>query len=168
MRRILSLRGMRSVRVFPSVALAALCGALSLPLLAASGDSTAPADSHFAGQAMPLLLQSIANANPAESDGDAGIKALASKVQSDEVDIGTQLVSLASYYGIALSTDAPKPSCDASGYVADQAKTLPLLIALFRAEAQDGGAAQVRSFAIQSIPILEADLRAVQGQSVSQ
>jgi len=153
---------MKHDRIVRTVVPVAICGALGLALLGASGDPTTPADTQFASHAMPLLLQSVANANPAESGGDATVKALASKVQSDEVSIGTQLVSIAGYYGIKVSTDSPKPSIQASDYTASQATVLPQLITLFEQEAKGGGGAQMRSFAETSVPVLEGDLKAVQ------
>lgn len=112
---------------------------------------------------MHVLLQSVANADVAESGSDAQAKTVASSVQSDEIAIGNQLASLSSYYGIPLSTEAPKATTDAAGYTADQAHQLQTLIGLFEQEKDGGGGAQLRAFAGQSLPILEKDLHAVQG-----
>lgn len=111
---------------------------------------------------MGVLLQSVSNANAAESSGSDHVKAVASSVQNDEIAIGSQLASLASYYGIALSTNAPKPTTDGSGYATDQAHQLQTLIVIFQQEKDGGGGAQLRAFAGQSLPILEKDLQAVQ------
>ncbi|HTZ53787.1 MAG TPA: DUF4142 domain-containing protein [Candidatus Acidoferrum sp.] len=140
----------------------ALCSTLGIALLGASNDAANPADTQFTQQAMQLLLQSVSNANPAEADGNDGVKTLATSVQSDEVTIGSQLASIASYYGIKVATDAPKPSCTASDYAADQAKALSQLVALFQAEQTAGGGAQLRSLAAESLPVLEKDLSAAQ------
>lgn len=140
----------------------ALCATLGVALLGASGDATSPADTDFAKSAMHVLLQSVANADVAESDGDAHVKTVASNVQSDELAIGNQLSTLSSYYGISLSTQAPKASTDAAGYTADQAHQLQMLIGLFQQEKDGGGGAQMRAFAGQSLPILEKDLQTVQ------
>ncbi len=141
----------------------ALCGALGFALLgAAGGDAANPADSQFTQQAMHTLLQSVSNADVAESGGDAHVKSVASTIQSDEVAIGNQLGSLANFYGINVSTDAPKASTDAAGYVASQTKELQSLIVLFQGEEQNGGGAQLRAFASQAIPVLQKDLHALQ------
>lgn len=141
----------------------ALCSTLGIALLGAGqGDSTSAADSQFTQQAMQLLLQSVSNANPAQADGSDGVKALATTVQGDEVNVGSELASIANFYGIKVATDSPKPSCTASDYAADQAKALSQLVALFQAEQQNGGAPQMRSFAAQELPVLEKDLSAAQ------
>jgi hypothetical protein len=140
----------------------ALCSTLGIALLGAANDAANPADTQFTQQAMQLLLQSVSNANPAEADGTDGVKTLATNVQSDEVSIGTQLASIASYYGIKVGTDSPKPSCTASDYAADQAKALSQLVALFQSEETNGGGAQMRSFAAQELPTLQKDLDAAQ------
>ena len=57
---------------------------------------------------MQTLLQSVSNADVAESGGDAHMKSLASTIQYDEIAIGNQLGTLASFYGINVSTNAPK------------------------------------------------------------
>jgi len=156
---------MKHLRLSRSLATLALTGALSVTMLGAAIDGVTTADSDFAHQAMTMLLQSVANADPAQSNGSADVKALASKVQTDEIGIGKQLASLANYYGINVSTTAAKPSTDASGYAADQAKSLESLITIFENEAQNGGGAQLRSFASASLPTLQADLKAVQAQT---
>ena len=138
----------------------ALCSTLGIGLLGAANDAASTADTQFTQQAMQLLLQSVSNANPAQADGSDGVKTLASSVQSDEVSVGTQLVSIASFYGIKVSTESPKPSCTASDYAADQAKALSHLVVLFQAEQLNGGGAQLRSFAAQALPVLEKDLSA--------
>lgn len=140
----------------------ALCSTLGIGLLGAANDAANTADTQFTQQAMQLLLQSVSNANPAEADGNSGVKTLATTVQGDEVNIGTQLVSIAGFYGINVSTKAPQPSCTASDYAANQAKTLAELVALFEAEQSAGGGAQMRSFAAQTLPVLEKDLSAAQ------
>jgi hypothetical protein len=141
----------------------ALCGTLGIALLGASQDDAAnTADTQFTQQAMQLLLQSVSNANPAEADGTDGVKALANSVQGDEVTIGSQLASIADFYGIKVPTDSPKPSCTASDYAADQAKELSALVALFQGEQQGGGGAQLRSFAAEELPVLQKDLSAAQ------
>ncbi|HTV93036.1 MAG TPA: hypothetical protein VMG98_09990 [Verrucomicrobiae bacterium] len=154
---------MRNLHIFRPIGTIALCATLGVTLLGADlGDATSPADTQFAHSAMGVLLQSVSNANAAESSGSDHVKAVASSVQSDEIAIGSQLASLASYYGIALSTNAPKPTTDGSGYAADQAHQLQTLIVMFQQEKDGGGGAQLRAFAGQSIPILEKDLQAVQ------
>ncbi len=140
----------------------ALSSTLGIGLLGAANDAASPADTQFSQQAMQLLLQSVSNANPAQTDGAEGVKALATTVQGDEVDIGSQLASIANFYGIKVATDAPKPSCTPSDYAADQAKALAALVALFEAEQQDGGGAQLRTFAAEALPVLEKDLSAAQ------
>lgn len=141
----------------------ALCSTLGVALLGAStNDAANPADSQFTQQAMQLLLQSVSNGNPAQADGSDGVKTLASGVQTDEVSIGTQLASIASFYGIKVSTNSPKPSCTAADYAADQAKALSHLVALFQAEQSSGGGAQLRSFAAEALPVLQKDLSAAQ------
>jgi predicted outer membrane protein len=154
---------MRNLHILQSLGSVAACVALGVTLLGADlGDATTPADSQFAHSAMNVLLISVSNATAAESSGDAQVKNLANNVQSDELAIGSQLASLASYYGITLSTDAPKATTDGSGYAADQAHQLQTLIVLFQSEKDGGGGAQMRAFAGQSIPILQKDLQAVQ------
>jgi hypothetical protein len=140
----------------------ALCSTLGIGLLGAANDAANPADTQFTQQAMQLLLQSVSNANPAQADGTDGVKALATTVQGDEVNVGTQLASIASFYGIKVATDSPKPSCTASDYAADQAKALSQLVVLFQAEQTNGGGAQMRSFAAQELPVLQKDLDAAQ------
>lgn len=140
----------------------ALCSTLGVALLGAANDAANTADTQFTEQAMQLLLQSVSNANPAEADGSDGVKQLATTVQGDEVNVGTQLASIASFYGIKVSTNAPQPSCTASDYAADQAKTLAALVALFEAEQNGGGGAQMRSFAAETLPVLEKDLSEAQ------
>ena len=155
---------MRNLHILRPIGTVALCAALGITLLGADlGDSASPADTQFAHSAMHVLLQSVSDANVAESGGDGHVKSVATSVQSDEVAIGSQLASLASYYGIPVSTQAPKATTDASGYEADQAQKLHTLIDLFQQEKEGGGGAQMRSFAGQSLPILEKDLHAVQG-----
>lgn len=139
---------------------AALCSTLGIGLLGAANDAANTADTQFSQQAMQLLLQSVSNANPAEADGSDGVKALATNVQGDEVSIGSQLASIANYYGINVSTEAPKPSCTPADYATDQAKALSQLVALFQAEQQGGGGAQLRTFAADALPMLEKDLNA--------
>jgi hypothetical protein len=74
----------------------ALCSALGLALLGATGgDAANSADTQFTHQAMQTLLQSVSNADVAESSGDAHIKSLASTIQYDEIAIGNQLGTLA-------------------------------------------------------------------------
>jgi hypothetical protein len=143
----------------------ALCSTLGIGLLGAANDAANTADSQFTQQAMQLLLQSVSNANPAEADGSDGVKALATTVQGDEVNVGTQLASIANFYGIKVATDSPKPSCTPSDYAADQAKALSQLVALFQAEQQNGGGAQLRSFAATELPVLQKDLDAAQKAS---
>ena len=140
----------------------ALCTTLGIGLLGAANDAANTADTQFTQQAMQLLLQSISNANPAEASGNTGVKALATSVQGDEVNIGTQLGSIASFYGIKVSTNAPQPSCTASNYAVDQAKDLSHLVALFQAEEHAGGGGQLRTFAAEALPVLEKDLSAAQ------
>ena len=140
----------------------AVCGTLSIGLLGAANDAANTADTQFTQQAMQLLLQSVSNANPAQADGTDGVKALATTVQGDEVSIGSQLASISNFYGIKVATNAPKPSCTASDYAADQAKALAALVALFQAEQQGGGGAQMRTFAAEALPVLEKDLSAAQ------
>jgi len=140
----------------------ALCSTLGIGLLGAANDAANTADSQFTQQAMQLLLQSVSNANTAQADGSDGVKTLATNVQGDEVNIGTQLASLASFYGINVSTNAPKPNCTASDYAADQAKALSQLVVLFQAEQTGGGGAQLRTFAAQELPVLQKDLAAAQ------
>jgi hypothetical protein len=140
----------------------ALCSTLGIGLLGAANDAANTADTQFTQQAMQLLLQSVSNANPAQADGTDGVKALATTVQSDEVNVGTQLASIANFYGISVTTDSPKPSCTASDYAADQAKELAQLVALFQTEQQNGGGAQLRSFAAAELPVLQKDLDAAQ------
>jgi hypothetical protein len=140
----------------------ALCSTLGIGLLGAANDAANTADTQFTQQAMQLLLQSVSNANPAEADGTDGVKALATTVQGDEVNVGSQLASIANFYGIKFATDAPKPSCTASDYAADQAKALSQLVALFQSEQANGGGAQLRSFAAEELPVLQKDLDAAQ------
>lgn len=141
----------------------ALSGALGLALLgAAGGDAANSADSQFAQAAMHELLQSVSNADVAQSGGDAHMKSLATTIQYDEVAIGNQLGSLANFYGISVSTDAPKADTDAAGYAANQTKSLQTLIGLFESEEQNGGGAQLRTFASQAVPVLQKDLHALQ------
>jgi hypothetical protein len=155
---------MRNLHILRPIGTIALCATLGVTLLGADlGDATTPADSQFAHSAMGVLLQSVSNATAAESSGDEHVKTVATNVQSDEIAIGSQLASLSSYYGITLSTNAPKATTDGSGYVADQAHQLHTLIVLFQQEKDGGGGAQMRAFAGQSLPILEKDLQAVQG-----
>ncbi len=144
----------------------ALCGALGLALLGATGgDAVNPADTQFTQQAMHMLLQSVANADVAESGGDANVKSVASTIQNDEIAIGNQLGSLASFYGISVSTDSPKASTDATGYASSQEQSLQALISVFQNEEQAGGGAQLRAFASQSVPVLQKDLHALQQSS---
>jgi hypothetical protein len=146
-----------------SSALLVAAAALSITLMgAASGDSANVADTAFTQQSMQLLLQGVSNANVAEKDGDDGQKTLATSIQNDEVKIGDELASLASYYGISCSTDDPKATTDASSYDGDQVQSLTKLIALFQDEQNNGGGAQLRSFATESIPTLQKDLAAAQ------
>jgi hypothetical protein len=140
----------------------ALCSTLGVALLGAANDAANPADTQFTKQAMQLLLQSVSNANPAEADGNDGVKALATSVQGDEVTIGSQLASIAGFYGITVSTNSPSPSCTASDYATNQAKTLSALVALFEAEQTSGGGAQMRTFAAEALPVLKKDLSAAQ------
>lgn len=140
----------------------ALCSTLGIGLLGADNDAASPADTQFTQQAMQLLLQSVSNANPAEADGSDSVKTLATDVQGDEVTIGSQLASIANYYGIKAPTDTPKPSCTPSDYAADQAKALSQLVALFQSEQTNGGGAQLRSFAAEELPMLQKDLSAAQ------
>jgi hypothetical protein len=140
----------------------ALCSTLGIGLLGAANDAANTADTQFTQQAMQLLLQSVSNANPAEADGTDGVKALANTVQGDEVNVGSQLASIAGFYGIKVATDSPKPSCTASDYAADQAKALSQLVVLFQAEQANGGGAQLRSFAAEELPVLQKDLSAAQ------
>ncbi len=140
----------------------ALCSTLSIGLLAAANDAANTADTQFTQQAMQLLLQSVSNANPAQTSGTDGVKALATTVQGDEVTIGSQLASISSFYGIKVATNSPQPSCTASDYAANQAKALTALIALFEAEQHGGGGAQLRTFAAEALPVLEKDLSAAQ------
>lgn len=143
----------------------ALCSTLGIGLLGAASDTANTADTQFTQQAMQLLLQSVSNANPAEADGTDGVKTLATSVQGDEVNVGSELASIANFYGIKVATGSPKPSCTASDYAADQAKALSALVVLFQAEQQNGGGAQLRSFAAEQLPVLEKDLSAAQKAS---
>ena len=140
----------------------AISVAIGGSLIAANLDAPNTADQQFTAHAMHALLQNVSNADAAQTSGDAATKALAGTLQTDQVAIGSQLASLASYYGINVSTDAPKASTGASGFAADQKASLTHLIALFEAEQQNvGGASQLRSFAAQSLPTLQKDLEAV-------
>ncbi|HTV74643.1 MAG TPA: DUF4142 domain-containing protein [Candidatus Acidoferrales bacterium] len=154
---------MKHTIVLRSLGSLALTGVLGLGLLGASGgsDAVTSADTQFAQSAMHMLLQGVSNADAAQG-GDSSVKGLATGIQTDEIAIGNQLASLASYYGINVSTDSPKASTDAAGYAADQAHDLPELIALFEQEKDGGGSAQLRSFASQALPTLQKDLAAVQ------
>ncbi|HUA10348.1 MAG TPA: hypothetical protein VMA98_13860 [Candidatus Acidoferrales bacterium] len=155
---------MKHLRISQSAATLVLSSVLSVAVLGAGIDTVGPGDGAFTHHAMAILLQGVSNADAAESGGGAGVKALATKVQSDEITIGDQLVSLASFYGISVSTNAPKASTDAAGYTADQAKSLSSLITLFENEASSGGS-QLRTFASNSLPTLRADLSAVQAHT---
>ena len=135
---------------------------LAVLVAAQTGDSTNSADQQFATQAMHQLLQGVSNADAAQSGGDAQLKSIATTIQTDQIGIGNQLVSLASYYGINVSTDPVKASTDASGYAAAETESLKTLIVLFENEKQNGGGAELRSFAVQELPTLQKDLAALQ------
>ncbi len=154
---------MQNLQILRPLGSIALCGALGLALLgAAAGDAANSADTQFTQQAMQTLLQSVSNADVAESGGDAHMKSLASTIQYDEIAIGNQLGTLASFYGINVSTNAPKASTDAAGYAATQTQELQSLIVLFQSEERNGGGEQLRAFANQEIPVLQKDLQALQ------
>jgi hypothetical protein len=150
----------RFLRVLGACAISVAIGG---SLIAAGLDAPNTADQQFTSQAMQSLLQNVSNADAAQTSGDAATKQLAGTLQTDQIAIGSQLASLASYYGINVSTNAPKASTDGAGYAADQKASLTKLIAIFQTEQQNvDGASQLRSFAAQSLPILEKDLSAIQ------
>ena len=138
----------------------ALAGALSIGLMGASGDSVSPGDSQFTHRSMTLMLQSIADAEAVHPNASGSVKTLAADVQRDELAMGSQLASIASYYNISVGTDLPKSQAEASSFAAAQSKSLAQLIALFKDESLNGGGAQLRSFATEALPILEKDLAA--------
>jgi hypothetical protein len=147
-----------TTHLFRTLGALTMSAAIGVSLIAAGIDGANSVDQQFATQAMHQLLQGVSNADVAQSGSDANVKSLASTIQSDQVNVGTQLASLSSYYGINVSTDPLKPSTDAAGYVESQKTSLKSLIAMFENEEQNGGASQLRTFAAQSLPILQKDL----------
>jgi hypothetical protein len=152
---------MRTLQFFRALPAAALAGALGVCLMGATNDSVSAGDAAFAPAAMKMILQSVANAEAVQSDGaTGGVATLAASIQNDELAIGTQLASLASYDGVNVSTDLPKSDCTTDNFASTQVTALTNLIASLQAEKDGGNAPNLRDFAVNAIPRLQKDLDA--------
>jgi hypothetical protein len=146
------------VRALPAFA---LVGALGVCLMGATTDTMGSVDSSFAPAAMNLVTQSIANAEAVQSGtATPDVTKLAVSIQRDELDLGTQLASLADFYGVSLKTDLPKEQADTASFAQDQVTALAKLISLLDTERTGGSAAQLRTLAADEIPVLQKDLDA--------
>lgn len=144
-----------------SIPVAAVAGALGLCLMGVSQDPITGADQNFPPAAMNALTQSIANAEAAQGNGaSADVDKLAAQIQTDELSLGTQLASLADYYGVSVKTDLPKANDTAATFAQDQVTALNNLIGIMNAERNGGNASQLRAFADSALTVLEKDLEA--------
>lgn len=150
------MRILQFLRALPAVAVA---GALGVSLMGATNDSVSAGDVAFAPAAMNSILQSVSNAEAVQGDGATGdVAKLAANIQNDELAIGTQLASLASYDGINVSTNLPKSDCTTDNFASTQVTTLTNLISMLQAEKDNGNAPNLRDFAVNALPRLQKDL----------
>ncbi len=154
--RACTLVRMRTFNIIRSVPVVALVGMLGVALMGAAS----PGDSHFSTTSMHVMLQSIADAEAVRPDASGAVKSLAADVQKDELAMGNQLVSIATYYGINLSTTMPKATATPATFAASQSKALSTLVGLFKDESENGGGGQLRAYATEALPILQKDLAA--------
>ncbi|HET9028875.1 MAG TPA: DUF4142 domain-containing protein [Candidatus Aquilonibacter sp.] len=154
---------MRLFQLIRPVTATVFAGALGVCLMGASQDPITGADMNFAPTAMNALTQSIANAEAVQTgSASPAVNKLAAQIQTDELGLGTQLASLADYYGVNVKTDLPKANDDASTFVHDQVTALTNLIAIMEAERNGGNASQLRTFADGAVTVLQKDLQAAQ------
>ncbi len=152
---------MRTFHFFRAIPAVAIAGALGVCLMGATNDSVSAGDTAFAPAAMNVILQSVANAEAVQSSGASGdLTKFAANIQSDELAVGTQLASLADFYGINVKTDLPKSDCTADTFAQTQVDSLNKLIAMLQAEKNNGNAPNLRDFADNALPRLQKDLEA--------
>jgi hypothetical protein len=159
---------MRTLQFFRALPAAAVAAALGVCLMGATNDAVSSGDAAFAPAAMNMILQSAANAEAVQSDGaTGGVATLAASIQQDELAIGTQLASLASYDGVNVSTDLPKSDCSTDDFASNQVESLTKLIATLQTEKDNGNSPNLRDFAVNAIPRLQKDLDAAKALAKS-